>query len=60
MVKIRVYRVTEATGGASYIEENIGNILDELRDSSVGSEYKVTVEEMTREDYDALPEFEGF
>lgn len=36
------------------------NLVDELRDAEVGDVYGVEVIEMTDEEYDALPEWEGY
>ena len=55
---IRVYKVS--CNGASYIEEQTGNIADMLADSDEGSEYTITTLEMMRGEYLSLPEFKGF
>lgn len=55
---VNVYKVN-ACGFGSYIDENWNNVLDTL-DESDGFPMFVDLIEMEREEYEALPEFDGF
>lgn len=54
--KIKCFKITTPDGGGWLIDETLTEILE----SEVGYEYHVEVIEMTREELDALPEFDGF
>lgn len=64
MSKVYV-KVTEIQGRSGYIDtlENIAKTLPDLFDGLKelpGEGYEITVVHMTEEEFDALPEFEGF
>lgn len=48
--------------GNSYVvsENALDGIMEELRYAEAGDEFRVTVEEMDRAEFEALPEFDGF
>lgn len=54
--KIKCFKISPLDGGGWLIDEGFTEILE----SEVGSEYRVEVIEMTQEELDALPEFDGF
>ncbi len=55
---MKVYRVTH--DGDYFISNEIDKLWNEIGDPAVGSKYTVTVEEMDGEDFENLPEFDGF
>lgn len=61
--KIRVLRISRE-GSGSYLECDLGAAIHELEmtfsEDAVGDGVTFTVQEMTREEYDALPEFTGW
>lgn len=57
--EIIVYRIQYCDSG-SYIEKDINNILDMIKDSDVDSVYTITKKNMKQKEYDSLPEFSGF
>ena len=65
---MRVYRITllyDNKPQGSYIEKHIVQCLDGLRDEllfelSINDGYKIEVLEMSENEYDSLPEFNGF
>lgn len=56
----RFVRITLEHGG-TYIqpEAELGVLLDEIKDADVGAKWTLELIEMTREEHDRLPEFEG-
>jgi len=63
---MKVLRLTHVTGGgtnAVYDAQQCGALLEEIaemRYGEAGEEWKITVEEMPKEEFDALPEFTGW
>ena len=59
-MKKRYVRIT-LDGGGCYAqpEEALNVLIDEIKDSEVGAKWTVELVEMTQEEYDRLPEFEG-
>ncbi len=53
-----VYKIT--VDGSSYLDKNNDSVLSEIKHLQVGSEVTFGLEEMSEEDYDNLPEFDGF
>lgn len=47
-------------GGSSYFSENLDDIAEEIGESEPGEKYTVEKVLMTREKFNALPEFDGF
>ncbi len=48
-------------GGGIYIQplDELINLLDEIKDAEAGEEWHIQKIEMTKEDYEDLPEFMG-
>ena len=64
---MKVWKITlmyhNGSCGGSYYESNINNIADCVFESMIpdsGEFYTVACEDMSREEYEELPEFEGF
>jgi len=57
--EIDVWQV-EHDGTSCYVESNLEVVFDLIRDSDVGSEYKITHKRMLASKYNELPEFMGF
>ena len=61
---IDVWLITPADSNDYYALPDVGSVLDELRplleDVEVGDGYTIRRRQMTREEYDALPEWDGF
>ena len=63
---MKVLRLTHVTGGGTYCiydAEHCGTLLEEIaemRYGEAGEEWKLTVEEMPKVEFDALPEFDGW
>lgn len=56
--EITVWKIEH--GGASYLEENVGNLVDTLADMDIDGYYIITKKKLSRAEYDRLPEFTGF
>ena len=56
--KIDIYRVT--FDGFSFLEKDFNRIIDFLRGMDVGENYSVVKLRMTVNEYENLPEFQGF
>jgi hypothetical protein len=68
MEKLKVYKLT-MNGGSTLYDQNLQNILDTMEaemqalNGTVNEDnidFEVSVEWMTQEVYDSLPEFDGF
>lgn len=62
MSKKKIFIKTHVHGGSTYIEpiEEFPNMLGgDIENAKVGDAFTLTILEMTQEEYDALPEFEG-
>lgn len=46
--------------GSSYIDSNLGHMVDMIKDMEVADKVLISKLEMTKEDYEALPEFYGW
>lgn len=60
---MKVYRFNdhEGAGGLIVSENGLDGILEELRAADIGDgPYTITIEEMTQEKLDSLPEWDGF
>lgn len=56
----RFVRITLTHGGCYVQPEDAMEVLfDEIRDSDIGAQWTLDLIEMTQEEYDRLPEFEG-
>jgi hypothetical protein len=61
MSEVEMIRVVDVSlDGISYIDDDIPNTLLGLAHSQDGDVYEVTFYEMTKEEFESLPEFEGF
>jgi hypothetical protein len=56
---LKIYNETAQGGYTTSLSEAI-SIVDEFREGEVGEKWNVTVIEMSEEEYEALPEFEGY
>ncbi len=58
---MRAYRV-RLNGVGSFVTEETGIIMETIgmEDTEIGSKIEIEVIDMTREELDALPEFDGF
>ena len=57
---IQVFRVKSISARTSYIENDLSNVFEMLKDCPDGDGYIVTALHMPKEEYYALPEFTGF
>ena len=63
---IRVVKITrmnpagEVVGSYVMQESEADVVRDEVLDADVGAQWKIELMEMSREDYDAMPEFDGY
>ena len=58
MKEIIVYKVY--AHGSSYLEKNVGVIMDMIKDLDDGGSYTITKTSILESEYDKLPEFMGF
>jgi hypothetical protein len=56
---IKVFKVT-LDGFGSYIVDDLGVVIDDIENSEVGDKFIIKVIKITREQFDKLPEFEGW
>ncbi len=59
---MKVYKLENTDSNSGYImdDDTLGGLLDELKMSEVGDKYTVTILDMEKSEFDALPEFDGF
>jgi hypothetical protein len=56
---MKVYLIKNQDGNG-YYTNNLQEIENIFEDAEVGETYSITLDEMTEEQYEALPEFDGF
>lgn len=56
-----VFAKVTLRGGGSYVQpmDELGVLIDEIKEGSVGEHWDVDLIEMSQEDYEKLPEFQG-
>lgn len=59
---MRVYELTHKVlaGNCTFSEDDLDTLLDEFKNANIGEVFEVKVSEMSKDDYDKLPEFEGW
>jgi hypothetical protein len=59
---MKVYKLTHGkmAGSCTFPENGIDEIVDEISFANVGEKFEIEVQEMSQEDFDKLPEFEGW
>lgn len=60
--KTRFVKIKSLSQGSSYIERfrDLHNIVDMMEAAPEGDGYEIVVVEMTEEEFEAMPEFDGF
>lgn len=57
---MKVYTITQNQLGSKFTTKDIVIVSETIEDSEKGESWTIEVSEMSEEDYDDLPEFEGF
>jgi len=57
---MKVFKITNKESNSYYISKTIDFLVADIENSEVGDVWKIEVTEMTEEEYEALPEFDGF
>ena len=57
---MRVYKMQKVGGSYCVFPKNaMDGLLDDLRYSEVGEKYTIEIQEMSEDDFEKLPEFDG-
>ena len=59
-MKIKVYKIHYNDDINSLIVKDIKDVTETIGSGEVGDEYKVEITETEQDDYEKLPEFDGF
>ena len=57
---MKVYKVTHVLLSTSFTTKDIQIVSETIYDAEFPEKYEIDILEMTEDEYEALPEFEGF
>lgn len=57
---MRVYTLKNDGARCSFPEHELNDLLNDLKSFDVGDKIEIEIKEMTQEEYEQLPEFEGY
>jgi methyl coenzyme M reductase subunit C-like uncharacterized protein (methanogenesis marker protein 7) len=58
--KIKVAEVTNGSQTCYFTMDNLNDCIEDIKESFVGDQWVITIVEMTQEEIDKLPEFQGW
>jgi len=57
---VKIYRLTINEENCSFSENQLDVMIEDIKTIPVGEEAKIEVIEMSEEEFESLPEFEGY